>query len=309
MTTARPVPLDVRHPAPGIARFTVPLAFPSPDHLHVHVLDTPEGPVVVDTGCVGSEEALDAGLAALGVESPRVLVTHAHIDHWGLATRISDTILAHDGIEDSLALASGTRPPRLRYPGLPDPDAMNEAFRVYSRLFEGVPRVSTVRDGDRIGDWRILHTPGHDSVHISLLRERDGLLLCGDLLLPGFTPNIQPHWDEDTDSLDDFLRSLDRIAGLPVSLVLPAHGEPYADAAGRARELREHHARRLERLLAALGDGPQDTSALRDAAFGDHHSSAADRLLAALETHAHLDHLRRRSAVSLTSDERWTLAA
>ncbi|HWF56614.1 MAG TPA: MBL fold metallo-hydrolase [Solirubrobacteraceae bacterium] len=307
MPPTREIPLDVRTPAPGVRRFTVPLPFPSPDHLHVHVLDTPDGELLVDCGAVGSEDALRAGLEAVGAAPTRLLITHAHIDHWGIATRVADQVLAHPAVTqafDFIAQARGEGG------GTPNPmrDAMRSAFGDLVSMYDSIPEVEPIHDGDRIGDWEVLFTPGHDPGHVCLFREGDGVLLCGDVLLPGYTPNIQPAADG-SDALADFLASVSRLASLPVSLVLPSHGEPYADAAGRAAELLAHHEKRLTKLRVAMADGTTSLRDLRNATFSLGDGSRGDRMLAAMETFAHLEHLRLRGEAQMAADGSWSLAA
>lgn len=294
-------------PAPGVVRFTVPLALGSPDHLHVHVLDTPDGTLVVDTGAKGSEAALLAGLTAADVRQPAVLVTHGHLDHWGIATDLAPAVHAHPEIERTFAIARGA-PFGPGGPGFLDSTAIAEAFAGFTGLVGDVPGIIPVTDGQTFGDWSVLHTPGHDPAHICLYRAADGVLLCGDLLLPGYTPNVQPSLDG-SDALADFLASLRRVADLPITLVLPSHGDSYADARSRASELLDHHARRLERLREALAQGPTSLAELSAATFGKRAHDGADRMLALMETYAHLEHLRRRGEAIEMPDARWSTSA
>ncbi len=168
--------------------------------------------------------------------------------------------------------------------------------------------VHQLSDGQRLGAWQVLWTPGHDPEHICLCRSADRVLLCGDLPLPGYTPNVQPSWDG-RDALADFEDSLRRIAALPISLVLPAHGGAYRDAAARSAEPLAHHARRLAVLRHRLAAGPATLDELCDAAFGSPVAAPADAMLAALEAYAHLDHLGREGEVGVGDGWAWTLAA
>lgn len=299
--------LDPANPAPGIKRFTVPLVFPSPDHLHVHVLSTPDGDLVVDCGARGSEAALAAGLERTGANVDRVLVTHGHVDHWGLAATLTDAVLAHPGVLPAFRWGTPEERPIDYGPGAPAAALMHDAFTGYGQLHAGIPEIEPLAHRDRIGDWEVLATPGHDPGHLCLFRESDGVLLCGDLLLPGFTPNVQPAWDR-SDALADFLDSLARMAELPVRLVLPAHGEPYTDAAARADELRRHHETRLQILRRAVRDNPRSIDELRAAAFATTFPSPPDAMLAEMETYAHADHLRRRGELAFENDRWWSVA-
>jgi glyoxylase-like metal-dependent hydrolase (beta-lactamase superfamily II) len=301
------IPLDVRSPAPGVGRFTVPLAFPSPDHLHVHVLDMPDGEeLLVDCGVVGSETALHAGLEALNAHPKRLLITHAHVDHWGLATTLTGTVLAHPGVIPTFRFVYDRDTTGMI--GDAYRAAFDSAFTEMKDLVVGVPEVEQVNDGDTLGDWEVIWTPGHDPGHICLFRADDGVLLCGDVLLPGFTPNIQPSHDG-SDALAGFLASLRRLAELPVTLVLPAHGEPYTDAAGRARELIAFHEQRLETLRQAMRAGSTSLRDLRNTTFRLEGSNRGDRMLAAMETYAHLEHLRINGEALMSTDGDWSLAA
>jgi glyoxylase-like metal-dependent hydrolase (beta-lactamase superfamily II) len=143
---------------------------------------------------------------------------------------------------------------------------------------------------------------------VCLYRKSDGVLIAGDHLLPAVTPNIHLT-TEMPDAVADYLASLRRVAALDVSLVLPAHGEPFEDAAGRANDLIAHHERRLARLEGLLaGAGQADTSELAERLFRDI-GHPADRLLAEMETYAHLEHLRLRGRVVLAGTGTWRLAA
>ncbi|UJA21666.1 MBL fold metallo-hydrolase [Thermoleophilia bacterium SCSIO 60948] len=313
MTAPRAVQLPatagIEEPADGVVRITIPLALRSPDHISCYVLRLAGGDLLVDTGMLGSESALDAGLAQAGVTPERVLVTHGHIDHWGLATRFADTVLAHPGCRSSFAFAAdvGEGVGASGGEGLPDRAAMERVFARYRSMVTGVPARADLADGDLIDGWRVLWTPGHAPGHVCLLREADGVLLAGDHLLPGFTPNVQPS-PERADALADFLSSLDRVRDLDVSLVLPSHGEPYRDAAGRAAELRIHHEQRLHQLEAVLAAGPRPLGTLTEEIFGDL-VTGEDRMLADMETYAHLEYLRVRDRVRRDESGTWARAA
>ena len=66
------------------------------------------------------------------------------------------------------------------------------------------------------------------------------------------SPRTSPGLVAGADPLTEFFASLDKVAGLEgVTLALPAHGHPFDDLAGRAHEIRDHHAERLDTLRAA----------------------------------------------------------
>ena len=157
-----------------------------------------------------------------------------------------------------------------------------------------VPEPSvTVDDGEEISlgrrTWLAVHTPGHTHDHLCLYDPADGLLLSGDHVLPTITPHIGGIGPMD-DPLATFFRSLERMKELPgVSNVLPAHGHPFTDVAGRVDAILGHHEDRLETIRKAgddLGEGTVESYMRRlfkERSWGD---------MAASETYAHLEHLR-----------------
>lgn len=298
----------IGHVADGVVRLTLPLPITTPDHIHCYLLDIPgwDGPLLVDTGMRGSEQALADGLARVGATPHQVLVTHGHIDHWGLAATLTDEVLCHAAVRPSLALSEG---PALASIAAEEhslsTESLADAFRQFEHMTVGAPRsVREVEDGELIGEWLVIWTPGHDPGHICLFRERDGVLICGDALLPDTTPNIQPTSQRE-DALADYLATLAKLEAMPVRLVLPSHGDAYADHEARARALTAFHARRLDEVLGALSGGPRSLPDIAAALFKTR-QGPIDDMLANMETLAHLDHLRLRGDVERLGDGRWS---
>jgi glyoxylase-like metal-dependent hydrolase (beta-lactamase superfamily II) len=138
--------------------------------------------------------------------------------------------------------------------------------------------------------WIARHTPGHTVDHLCLHDPTEGLLLSGDHVLPTITPHISGIGTA-CDPLDDFLHSLDAVAALTdVRTVLPAHGQPFSDLAGRCESIKEHHQERLDTLTAASeGHGWATVEALSHELFRQRSWGP----MAESETYAHLEHLRR----------------
>ncbi len=151
-----------------------------------------------------------------------------------------------------------------------------------------------LRDNDPIElagrEWFGLFTPGHTNDHLCLYDPTEGVLLSGDHVLPTITPHISGMIEGDP--LARYVESLERIASFTgVRTVLPAHGEPFSDLAGRVAEIKRHHDARLARL-AEISDSTgwatvQDLSRRLFApkAWGS---------MAESETYAHLEHERLR---------------
>ncbi|MET0938336.1 MAG: MBL fold metallo-hydrolase, partial [Gaiellaceae bacterium] len=161
--------------------------------------------------------------------------------------------------------------------------------------------------GQSIGGWEVLHLPGHADGHLALLR--DGVLVAGDALLGGITPNVGLWPASAPDPLSDYLGSLARIVELDPRLALPGHGERILDPAARAREISEHHDDRLTRTLGTLGSEPRSGYDASRMLFPDALAPSLRRFAVA-ETLAHLEHLVHAGrAVRLEDDGRTTYAA
>jgi glyoxylase-like metal-dependent hydrolase (beta-lactamase superfamily II) len=135
-----------------------------------------------------------------------------------------------------------------------------------------------------------VHTPGHTPDHLCLFDPASGLLLSGDHVLPTITPHISGLGPA-VDPLAQFFASLDRMHDLEdVTMVLPAHGHPFADLDDRVEAIKHHHEGRLELLRTASHDLGRPASVME---LSTHLFSArAQGPMADSETYAHLEHLR-----------------
>jgi glyoxylase-like metal-dependent hydrolase (beta-lactamase superfamily II) len=138
-----------------------------------------------------------------------------------------------------------------------------------------------------------VHTPGHTGDHLCLHDPTEGILLSGDHVLPTITPHISG-LVESVDSLQEFFDALEMVAAIEgVGTVLPAHGHPFTDLAGRAAAIREHHEERLIRLREIAGElGEADVVEFSHQLFQPRSWGG----MAESETFAHLEHLRRTGA-------------
>jgi glyoxylase-like metal-dependent hydrolase (beta-lactamase superfamily II) len=169
------------------------------------------------------------------------------------------------------------------------------------------PDPEPLEPGESIGGWEVLHLPGHADGHLALLRDR--VLVAGDALLGGITPNVGLWPASSLDPLSEYLGSLARIAELDARLALPGHGERILDPAGRAREISEHHSDRLMRTRATLGSEPRSGYDVSRTLFPDALTPSLRRFAVA-ETLAHLEHLVHAGrAVRLEDGGRTTYAA
>ena len=284
---------------PGVRRVTLEAA--GVGHVHCYLLRGRTGWTLVDTGLgvPGAGEAWRAVVAGLDAPLERVVITHMHADHVGAAADVAP--LAAGPVlegrldrEQSAAVYGDARWPGLMRGhflanGLPAAAAAAEAsWRAGSPRphdGDGAPR-----PGRRVDGWEVVALPGHADGHIGLLRE--GVLVGGDALLPDISPTIGVWPGCDPDPLGLYLATLRAIEDAAPRVVLPGHGEPVADPAGRARETAAHHAARLDACAAALGREPRTAYEVSFAVWPAD-LEAGQRAFAVAEALAHLERLAR----------------
>jgi glyoxylase-like metal-dependent hydrolase (beta-lactamase superfamily II) len=285
----------------GVRRVTFPLPL-GIDHVHCYLLRGGDGWTVVDTGLGVADararwtavlDGLDGGVA-------RVVITHFHPDHVGAAADVAALTGApvHQGREDYRQCVRVWGEGR-------DPQRLADYMLRHGLPAEHVPRILDESDtlaglvrfarnpvpldaGDRVDGWEVLALPGHADGHLALLR--DGVLVAGDALLAGISPNVGLYPESRSDPLDDYLASLERIAELAPRVAYAGHRDTIDDPAARAHELIRHHAGRLDLARAAVEDAPATAYDVSLALFPDPLHPTLRRFALA-EARAHLERL------------------
>jgi glyoxylase-like metal-dependent hydrolase (beta-lactamase superfamily II) len=234
----------------------IPLSIPTPFYVgDVNVYLIREDPVtLIDVGPKTPEAAatLRTKLGENGVrfsDIRRIILTHAHEDHCGLAVRVRDEainaeIYIHDWESGHLfgRLAREAHRRLLLRSGVPPAvfDQMKSIYDEISLLTDAIEADSHIplRDEMEIefesGSLRVLHTPGHTPGSCSFAREANRTLICGDCVLKRITPNpivspdpIDP--GRRFPSLAEYLVSLARLRNFKPTMAYGGHGEPVTD--------------------------------------------------------------------------------
>lgn len=316
--------------AEGVLWLRLPLPT-RPDHLNAYALDEGDGWTIVDTGADtpasrAAWERLRAGPLA-GRPVRRVIVTHHHLDHIGLAGPFQA-----EGAElwttrtawlqaRMLRLEVHERPPAellgfWRRGGIApamlaeraEARPFNTADLVaplplgYRRIVAG----ETIRAGGR--DWRVEIGHGHAPEHATLWGVGHPLVLVGDQVLPGITSNLGVYATEpEADPVGDWLESCARLARLADErqLALPGHRRPFLGLPARLAELIEHQEQSLARLLDFL-DAPRRATDCFETLYGRAIPPAIFNM-ALGEALGHLNHLTRsgRAERRLGPDGAW----
>jgi glyoxylase-like metal-dependent hydrolase (beta-lactamase superfamily II) len=313
-----PAPGEVAEIAPGILWARIPLPFRL-DHINVYLIDDGDGWAVVDTG-IGNDatravwEKMTSGPLA-GRRLTRLIVTHYHPDHIGLAGWLCErfglplltTQTTYLGCLN-VSLSPGAldaKPYRdfyLRH-GLDEATTQRVATQGhgYLRMVSGLPPTferivagDTLKIGTR--SFKVLTGNGHAPEQAMLYCTADNVLLAADQVLAKITPNISV-WavDPTGDPLGLYLRSLGEIKALiPAdALVLPGHQLPFYGLHLRSDQLIAHHEMRCALIAAACREAPRSAAELVPVLFTrqlDPHQMS----FAFSEVQAHVNYMLRR---------------
>ena len=301
-----------------------------------------EGVNLVDAGAHGTLDELNDGIETAGYsprDVDRVIITHGHSDHDGAAFRfVRDAgaeLWAHEVYARTLPFDDSRIQRSLKTPLAAQMDALksrNGRSRDSDSFWHSEPGYAEakkaaevdrrVRGGERVGDMRLMHTPGHSPDELSVVL--DNVVFTGDHVLPEITPHptcrvrfteevgraLSPEYT-DADALyglETYIRSLRMVEELGESIqVLPAHrlfnkGRFNFSDIGRIGEIIEHHAERLEMALDVVdGDGGTLTDVTR-ALFPRQTPSSPVYHLALTEAMAHVELLHESGDLDVAVD-------
>jgi glyoxylase-like metal-dependent hydrolase (beta-lactamase superfamily II) len=266
--------------APGVRWLRMPLPF-ALDHINLWLLrdavEGREGWSIVDCGVANDttralwQQVFEHELQGLPVL--RVIVTHMHPDHIGLAhwlcerwrcrlwisatdwnaARVASTATTGFGGEAAAAFFA--------LHGLSDPDSLQkvrERANYYASMVPQVPRAyRRLMDGQAVAiggrGWRCIAGYGHAPEHIALFCAELGVLISGDMVLPRISTNVSViDIEPEADPLPLYLASIEAMRALPAgTLVLPSHGKPFTGLHTRIGQLQAHHDERFAEVIEA----------------------------------------------------------
>ena len=302
----------------------VPISLPTPFYIGaVNVYLIKEDPLtLIDTGPKTTDAiaALRTGLRQAGInvgDIRRIVLTHAHEDHCGLARSLRDEakdaeVFVHDWETGHRAarLEHEENLRLLRRAGVPD-DEIQSMRQLYEQVRQYADSLDdehcrALNDEDELefetGTLRVIHTPGHTPGSCSFLREADRTIIAGDCVLKRVTPNpvisvdpIDP--TRRFRSLAEYLVSLARVRSFAPTLVYGGHGEPIHDY----EELFNRYVRAInERQAAVVRLVPKDGATAWEVSrqmFPD--ADDVHRFLAVSEAVAHLDQAQSEGKIAL----------
>lgn len=310
--------------ADGVFWLRMPLPFQL-DHINLWLLRDGTGWAIIDTGF--PDDAVRATWAGIidRLDGPvrRLIVTHFHPDHLGLASWLMERTGAPLAMTSGEFLTAhvvwnevgghGARfmVEQFRQHGL-DAERLAKFEKRGSGYRKAVPALPDYYDRLKAGDaividgrsWQVLIGHGHAPEHMSLYCAELGVLISGDMLLPRISTNVSVFAaTPQADALGWYLDSLDVLAReIPQeTLVLPSHGLPFFGVQARVEALHAHHEERLRALEDSCEEAPKSAAELLETLFQralDTHQT----MFAMGEAIAHLNYLEQAGRLSRTTD-------
>lgn len=318
---------------PGLWRLRLPLPWPGIPHCNAWAIRSGDGVVLVDCGMhldpdgdqPGSLSQLERAMAQVGLTLEQVrklVITHAHTDHWGEAA----TVMQRSGCElwmhpnhahgsererDSASALAHTME-IARAGGVPErtlatylgriKDTPSGIAAIVAPDHELVNGVTVESD---LGPWSVYETPGHAPSQVCLFEPERRVLVSGDHLLGRISLYYTVGWSQDP--VAEFLTSLDTVDALDARLCLSGHGKPFTDVRAHVVATRQAVSDRLAATRAALDRRPRTALELIPSIFGEQLTpeTANWRLT---ETLCVLQHLCLKGFAARESDgptERW----
>ncbi len=318
---------EAREIAPGALWVRLPLPMKL-DHVNVFCFEDDDGWTVIDTGfkskkTIAMWEEIMAGPMG-GKPVARLIVTHHHPDHVGLAgwfqkehgaelittrtawlmARMLQLDVQLEPVDETLAYWRSAGMDREIYAKRLTERPFNFADVVadlplgFRRIKEG----DTITFGGRTWDVHIGN--GHAPEHATLWAQEGDLVLGGDQLLATISPNLGVHATEpEADPVGDWLEACERLQqyATPEQLILPGHKLPYKGLPTRMRQLIENHHSALKRLLRDLAT-PMTAAECFPSIF-KRKIGEGEYGLALVEAMAHLNHLYQTGQVTRTRRE------
>ena len=222
-----------------------------------------------------------------GLPILRVIVTHMHPDHIGLAhwlcerwttathtcrlwVSATDYNVARLGSQSTTGFGGDSAALFFASHGLTDPDSVAkirartgyysgmvpDVPKSYVRLMDG--KTVAIGAGENRHAWRCISGYGHAPEHIALYCGALNVLISGDMILPRISTNVSVYdMEPESDALRLFLESIDKFLPLPEgTLTLPSHGKPFRGLHTRIQQLHDHHRDRLAEVMDACLEKP-----------------------------------------------------
>ncbi|MEW6286321.1 MAG: MBL fold metallo-hydrolase [Chloroflexota bacterium] len=275
--------------------------------------------ILIDTGSGAdvSHEDLTNGLKQAGLQPAdltHILITHAHIDHYGGLAKLKPLTNAQIGCHEldvqvvahhdaRLALISRRLASFLAESGLASDeiDSLLGIYRFTKALYRSVPVDFTYEaQGMQVEALEMIHLPGHCPGHVAM--RVDDVVFCGDMVVEGVTPHLAPESINPYGGVDHYLASLARLQEWSdgARLFLNGHNDAFTDLAERIEATRRNLIRRMSRALQALAE-PLTIAEVCRAVYGE--MNGYNQLLVIEKTGAYIEYLYEHGMIEVTNPD------
>ncbi|MGZ9222135.1 MAG: MBL fold metallo-hydrolase [Anaerolineales bacterium] len=297
----------------------IPLeAFPN-FRAYVYLVQKDDTCVLIDcgSGMETSHANLLDGLQQAGLQPSQlthILLTHAHIDHYGGLSQLKPITQAKIGVheldlqtvsyhEARLALIGHRLASFLAGAGLNEEtrDQLLSIYRFTKAIYHSVPVDFTYEAvGMQVGPFELIHLPGHCPGHVAIRLE--DVIFCGDMVVEGVTPHLSPESINPYSGLDHYLESLVRFQhwAKDARLILSGHDDVITDLSERIEATRQNLTRRMSKALEAL-DKPLTIAEISQAVYGE--TGGYNALLIIEKTGAYVEHFYEHGIIAITNPD------
>lgn len=248
---------------PGIYKFRLPLVDNPAGFINTYLINGNSERVMMDTGWndPAAFEVLIEQLKHLELnleDINRIIYTHIHPDHFGLAGTIYHQyqipLTIHREGKTLIEYRYYGRESYIRELGewhllnggnQDNCDAVIEMSTDYTDHVEPVTPETLLSGGEMIFidpfQLKVIWTPGHDNDHMCFYEENRGILFSGDHILPDTNPHIGTHSEIPFYPHQTYMKSLEVLKPLKVNIILPGHEGVFTDLHARIDDLISYH--------------------------------------------------------------------
>lgn len=286
---------------------------------YVYIVLKDDYRVLIDcgSGTDSSHENLLSGLKQVGLQPldlTHILLTHAHIDHYGGLSKLMPITSAKLGCheldvqtvahhESRIALTSRHLASFLAETGLAEEtrDQLLGIYHFTKAIYQSVRVDFTYEAMDmRTGPFVMIHLPGHCPGHVAI--QLDDVIFCGDMVVEGVTPHLHPETISPYNGLDHYLESLTRFQtwSKDARLIFNGHDDVIIDLPTRIDATHQNLIRRMSRALDALGE-PLTIAEACTAVYGE--TGGYNQLLVVEKTGAYIEYFYGHCMIEITNPD------
>jgi len=286
---------------------------------YVYLVQKDEYRVLIDcgSGMETSHANLLNGLQQAGLQPSQlthILLTHAHIDHYGGLSQLKPITQAKIGVHELDLQTVSYHDARLAFIGrrlasfLADTglteetrDQLLSIYRFTKAIYHSVLVDFAYENVDmQVGPFELIHLPGHCPGHVAIRLE--DVVFCGDMVVEGVTPHLSPESINPYSGLDHYLESLIRFQhwAKDARLILNGHDDVITDLPERIEATRQNLIRRMSKALDALAE-PLTIAKISQAVYGE--TGGYNALLIIEKTGAYIEYFYEHGMIEITNPD------